>query len=355
VRYYDLTLTNPNGQIVALSQNGFAPSSTGLPTFSSRIPNPNGNGDINNPAALNLELDMPIAPYAVPQGLQSIRLWGIGLQQIAQSANFNANPATSASAYSFVLQAGMKPGLPLASDAAAYSGIIARGSIYQAFGNWQGVNQTLDFVVQPADLYPDGGIQFSWLPGQALSVAIYVALNLAFPGYTVNVQGIENDLAQSVSSASVAGHYSSLGDFADMISQQSKAAGPANRPYYPGISVVIRDKTLYAYDLQVPGLTKKLNFQDLIGQPTWLNINSISFKTAIRADVQVGDMVQLPTALATPYVGTTAAAAVPGAPIRSDSVFKGAFLVQEVHHYANFRQPDADSWSTAFVAVATGS
>jgi len=35
-------------------------------------------------------------------------------------------------------------------------------------------------------------------------------------------------------------------------------------------------------------------------------------------------------------------------------VFKGSFLVNEVHHFGNLRQPDADSWATAFSAVTTG-
>jgi hypothetical protein len=38
-------------------------------------------------------------------------------------------------------------------------------------------------------------------------------------------------------------------------------------------------------------------------------------------------------------------------PARSKTVFQGAFKITSVHHFANFRQADADSWTTAFVAT----
>jgi hypothetical protein len=40
--------------------------------------------------------------------------------------------------------------------------------------------------------------------------------------------------------------------------------------------------------------------------------------------------------------------------MRSSSAFKGKFFVKEVHHFGNSRQPDAESWATAYTAVAVG-
>jgi hypothetical protein len=51
---------------------------------------------------------------------------------------------------------------------------------------------------------------------------------------------------------------------------------------------------------------------------------------------------------------TQQGAAVPGAPARNSSVFKGKFFIREVHHFGNLRQPDADSWAKAFVASVVG-
>jgi len=45
---------------------------------------------------------------------------------------------------------------------------------------------------------------------------------------------------------------------------------------------------------------------------------------------------------------------VPNAPAMSKVAFQGQFLVTEIHHYGSYRDPNADSWVTAFVAAAGG-
>ncbi len=356
MRSYDLTLTNPAGQILALSTNGFAVSTSGRPTFSSRTPT-QGGGTINDPGALNIEFDMPVSTYAMPQGLQSIRVLGVGIKQISQGALLNPNPPVGIPGAGFTLTGGMRPGLPLAT--AAYqdnqSGVLAQGSVYQAFGNWQGINQTLELVVQPATLAPQGGIQFKWLPGQMLWLAIYAALQPAFPGLTVNV-AISPSLVQTTSSSSVNGGYKTLGDFAEMLVDQTQKIGTqvTNNPLYPGVQIAIAGNTINVYDNTAQSMPKQLKFQDLIGQPTWIEANAVNFKTVLRADIQLGDLITFPPGIVQPYVLTSPGAVSPGSPASDASTFKGTFLVQEVHHFGNFRQPDADSWATTFTAVATG-
>jgi hypothetical protein len=66
----------------------------------------------------------------------------------------------------------------------------------------------------------------------------------------------------------------------------------------------------------------------------------------------VGDQIVLPTGVGPPYALTTPNAALPNAPARAKSGFQGKYIVIEVHHFANFRQADADSWTTSFVAIA---
>jgi hypothetical protein len=352
MRYYDLTLATPEGNILALGPSGFVASTTGLPTFSSRIPNTNGSGTVNNPAALNIEFDMPVAPYAVPQGFQSIRLWGIGIQQVWQGARLNPNPTAGVLGASFSLTAGMRPGLPLATAAAGQARVIAQGTVYQAFGNWQGVNQTLDIVVQPADLSPSGGISFQWLPGQTLSAALEAALGSAFPGYALNIQIAS--LVQSQSSVSRAAGYPSLSDLAAMIQSQSQLIGQAQTAggdSYPGVSIVVVGKQINVFDGTQPQTPVSMAFQDLMGQPTWIGPNTVNWKTVLRGDIQVGRQVTFPAGLPSAYGLTTQAAAVPGAPSRNRTSFQGNFTVTEVHHFGNFRQPDGDSWTTAFSAI----
>jgi hypothetical protein len=359
-RLYELTLTNPAGQILALSPSGFLPSTTGQPTFTSRKADPRGNGGmINNPGALCIEFDMPVAPYATPQGLQSVRLRGIGLRQIGQSANLNPNPAAGTLGAGFKLVGGMAPGLPLATACAAQKGLLVQGTVAQAFGNWQGVNQTLEFKIQPADLTPEVGIPFNWSPKTLLSTALYASLTAAFPPpqYKVKVN-ISSALVQSLMTVSVPGHYHSLGEFADMISRQTQAMGTRalKNDYYPGVQIAIQNNSIYAYDGTSPLTTKvtHLAFTDLIGQPTWIDPNTVNFKTVLRGDIQVGSQITFPTVIQSPYALTSATAAIPGAPASSSSAFKGTFLVQEVHHFGNSRQADADSWCTTFNVVPTG-
>lgn len=359
MRAYDISLANPAGQLLALGPSGFSVSTTGRSTFSSRVPNPNGPGTIHNPGALNLEFDLSIAPFATPQGLQSVRLWGIGIQQIAQSADLNPNFAAGTLGAGFTLVAGMAPwiapGNPLATQQAAYAGVIARGTVFQAFGNWQGVNQTLELVIQPTALTPMGGIAFGWQPGQTLASAIQASLLAAYPGHLVQTN-ISAQIQQAQLSEVVGGYYYSLSDFAAMILAQSQAIGAevTGNAKYPGVSIVARGSTLYAYDYTATSTTRQLAFQDFIGQPTWVNPSTVNFKTVLRADLQVGDQVTFPSEVVSPYALTAAAAAVPGSPARNSSTFKGTFLVTEAHHFANFRQPDADSWASAFSAVPTG-
>lgn len=329
MRFYSLSLTTTAGKSV---------------TFSSRVPSPSGNGTINNPGALNITFDAPVAPMATPQGLMNVTVWGIGLAQISQAADLNGA--------SFTLVGGMAPGLPLATAASGYAGVLFQGTVYQAYGNWQGINQTLELVVMPGGLplVTPHGIAFTWQPGQTLASAIVAALGGSFPGYLIDTTGMSQSLVQSQSTAQ-SGAYQSLSDFSDMILQQSQAIGTATLgPSYPGVQIWVSGNSIVAYDGSASPTTIALQFQDLIGQPTWMALNQVSFKTVLRADIQLGSQITFPTGIQSPYALITPAAAVPGTPVRNASAFKGTFIVQEVHHYGNFRQPDADSWATAFVA-----
>jgi hypothetical protein len=70
----------------------------------------------------------------------------------------------------------------------------------------------------------------------------------------------------------------------------------------------------------------------------------------MRGDINLGDMVSLPQSLVT----TTAQAMtnLSGTQNPSNSLtFSGNYLVTDIHHYGNFRQPDAASWNTTLNMV----
>ena len=125
------------------------------------------------PGALNIEFDLPVYSFDAFEGQQFIRVWGVGLQMLGQAANLNGQ--------NFQLYAGMQKGLPLANPAQA--GLIAQGQVFQAFGNWEGVNQTLDLIINPGLAGPGQtqNIAWNWTANTSLSGALSTTLNQAFP------------------------------------------------------------------------------------------------------------------------------------------------------------------------------
>jgi hypothetical protein len=110
--------------------------------------------------------------------------------------------------------------------------------------------------------------------------------------------------------------------------------------------------TISVYDGQGPTPAKvvPLAFQDLIGQPTWISASQVSFKTVLRSDIGLGMQVKFPQGIVAPYALTSASAATPNAPVSSKTAFQGNFVVTEIHHFACFRQADAESWNTTYTA-----
>ncbi len=145
-----------------------------------------------------------------------------------------------------------------------------------------------------------------------------------------------------------------LAAFASYLKQYTATLGASlGLENYTGVEVIAVGNTIRAFDHTAPLKTTQLNFQDLIGQPTWIDVDRVNFKTVLRADLNVGDSVIFPPGVITPYALTNPNAAIPNAPSRSKTVFQGAFNIQIVHHFANYRQADADSWVTTFDAVAS--
>lgn len=312
MRYYDIKISDPTtGNIVKEYTSIDAVSGSTLP------------------GALNVELDIPIYTFDAPAGSAYLKVWGIGLQDISQSANFNGK----------IIQvyAGMAKGLPLANPAQA--GLIAQGQIFQAFGNWQGVNQTLDFVFYPVTGNASAPLNLviNWKAGMQLGDAINATLKTAFPALKVTTSISQN----LILAHDEPGVHQSLAQFAGYINAVSRAiVGGA----YSGVRMLIRDNAIFVYDGTTTTTPKKIVFTDLIGQPTWIDFATIQLQCVMRADIQVGDYISLPQA----QVTTTAQS---NSQYRNSLVFQGTFLVSRVRHVGNFRQPDGASWVTVIDAV----
>jgi hypothetical protein len=343
-----LVITNDAGEVFQPNPNddGFSYVAPGpnVASFTSHLPTSSG-GLQYNPGSLNIEFDIPVSGYAVPQGGSIIRVWGVGLRTLGKGAQLSGN--------SFYLYGGMQRGIAGVNGLAnpAQSGLLAQGKIFQGFGNWQGVNQTIDMICNPgpAILSPPTGILFTWAQGVPLASALFSTLSAAYPGYQVSVNIAEGLVAAGPQS----GVYSTFEEFAGYIQSQTKPMGDAlGFDDYTGVEMTFYGNRIIVYDYTETPAAKQLNFQDLIGQPTWIAVATVSFKTILRADIQLGNDIIFPSGVITPYALTSPAAAIPGAPPRNSVLFQQAFTVSEIHHFANYRQADAESWNTTFTALS---
>lgn len=278
------------------------------------------------PTALQVEFDVPVTLLATPLGAASIKIWGIALQLAGQASDFNGKMLK--------LYAGMQKGLPLANP--AQSGLILQGSINQAFGNWIGINQWIEFIVvtNGAALGESLNIVLDWKKGTKLADAIQQTLATAVPKFKVEVT-ISDKL---VLSEGQAGFYQSMTQFAQYLKQVSLAIlGGADG--YSGVDVLITEDTFKVFDGTTPAAPKPIAFNDLIGQPTWIDPATVQITTVMRADLEPTDYIQLPATQVTTTAGSLSQ-------YRNKSVFQGPFFIREMRHIGNFRQADALAWVT---------
>jgi hypothetical protein len=327
VRYYSIVITDPNTEQV-FRPPGFA--SLNLPfSYGSFL---NGKTLSN---AWNVEINVPVVEAALPSGDAWVRVWGVSLAEIAQASDLN-NQLIS-------VYAGMQKGLPLANPAQA--GLIVQGYVLQAFGNWIGTDQTLDLIIQPGPP-PTGAalttptprnLTLNWLAGQPLSAALATTLSTAYPGLQQQIN-ISSNLVRADNQV---GYYANLSQLAQFVKQVTRSMLGGT---YSGVAIMLANNTLSAYDGTTTGTAASpqtlLAFQDLIGQPTWINSPNISVKTVMRADLKVGQQFKLPPAIITNTQQANSYVA------NQKAAFQGGFQVQSMFHYGNLRQPDAASWAT---------
>jgi hypothetical protein len=338
MRYYSVAITKSDGKTPYLfkSLNG--------QTLSSLIPS--GSQDprygTTNPGALQVEFDIAVFNGAAPDNSSLLRVWGLGIQDIGQAANLNGCNIT--------ISAGMARGLPLANPKQA--GVIMKGQIFQAFGNWVGTEQTVDMIfvaggVAAGSSSAPSNFPFIWQANTPLSTAIANTLKIALPGFTQNI----NISEKLTINYTMTDHKQSLQQFSDFIQGVSQSLIGGD---YPGVTISLNGNVVTVDDGTVMVVTGQIIIAiqpaDLIGQPTWLSPGVISVKTILRSDISVSTKVTLPKTLIT----TTSASFQS---LQDNSTFSGQYQVQQLHQYGNYRQPSADAWNTTLqlTPVATAS
>lgn len=337
-RYYDIRIVNSQTGELVSTADGYP-----FNELDSRLPNLR-----SDPGALNIDLDLPVVAFHQPVSQGMLRIWGVGTNAIYQATNFNPTLGYDSAPSNWcdiTIDGGMSDGLPLANS--NQSGLLVSGSIQQAFGRWEGTDQYVEFVIVPSinGVYGPGSntspvnLSVNWTKGQKLSDALGLALAAGFPQADVVVSANTSIVAPE----NQAGQYFSLDQLANWANETSRAA--VSMPNYRGYSIYPTQTGYLVWDGTVaPASTKQILFTDLIGQPTWLGPAQLTFKTVMRGDIAVGDLVQMPTVI----VQSTASSF---AQYRVNPSFRGTFFITAVRHMGRYRERDASAWVTAFEAV----
>ena len=289
-------------------------------------------GDLgDNYSALQIDLDIYQAQGHTPAPLGSINIYGVSFDDISQKTNLEGA--------AIQVYIGMTVGYSIVTPRV---GLIVSGQILQAFGNWQGTNVALSLMVSSNAVNPaeDINLSFNWIKGTPLADAVTTTLTTGFIGSLVT----GSYLPSLIYTETQVGNYPNLLTFTQYINELSKKLNPDS--LYAGATIV---PTATGFTLTdgsgLPQVTI-INYQDLVGNITWLSYATISVKVIMRPDLDVGDYITFPTYA--PVVNTAIFAQA-----RNSVNFAGVFRITQLRHSGMSRQANADSWVTIIDAAIT--
>jgi hypothetical protein len=426
-----------------------------------------GYGPQNDPGALRCMLRIEMTSLAAVNPNSFVRLYGVDIEMLKQASNLTG--------LNIQIYAGFWPGLPLATEEAPYAGAIYCGKIWQAFGNWQDEDMTLDMLLsvgndataasggnsassassdsssgsyapspmlarqrrvgrlrpvpgrrrvsaRPLDVTGGGGdllgdlgsaisavassfgagtgwgstpanLIHNWQPGDMLSNALRKTLTQAFPWCSIDI-GIADLLknpgaqdggfyssleqfaafAKQTSLSMMSGSQGAAGTMSSLVGAMAKGSGNAglqtlasalgaagkNSPgsdTYHGVQTFVRCQRIIVTDNNpISGIHNgpTLRFEELIGQPTWLQTNTISFRVPMRADIYPPLTVTLP-----PDTLETVAPSLDIAPgiVKSLNInfANQPVTLTQVTVIGDSRHPDGSSWSLQCTGLVTNS
>jgi hypothetical protein len=318
MRYYEITITD-------------AKTGAQVAQFSTL----KQNGEVNG-SALRAVVDIPVAPNGSPNGLGYIKLFGVSFEDLNHSHDFNGQTVS--------VRLGMSKGLPLAN--ASQAGVVITGTVYQSFGNWQGNDVTLDLIISPVIGKPATqgpinsqttfNLSAQWAPGQTLESCIRQTLSTAFPKCKVTGSLSPNLVLNQAD----VGIYQNIQQFANQINKISKTIIPDVN--YQGANIVTgTNNTFILFDGTIPlNAPFEISFLDLIGNATWIDVNTLQFKNVMRGDLFVGQVIKMP--IGANLINTQSSYSQ----FRNNSSFQGQYMIMSLRHVGDSRQLSADSWVT---------
>jgi hypothetical protein len=312
---------------------------------------------VNDPGALNIEFDIE---YTAGSSNGSVKIYGIPQSVISES--------TYLTGMGIQLFGGFTEGLPLANDQVPHQGLLASGTIYPAFGNWTGNELSLECIITniingqggPTDVK---NIIHNMPQGTPLSSAIQSALSTAFPNSKFLVN-ISNSLKLNYPDQ---GFYQSIEQYQNYVKQLSHdLLGTPKTTGYQGVQMFPTGWGNYLVsDFTNMGYSIPIQFEDLVGQPTWIDVNTIQVKTVLRSDLNAawngGNNVSITLPYNIPVTTVSQSAALgfnsPGQGNNNYQhgnalLFSGQWIVNKIRHIGKFRQPTGTDWVTVINAIS---
>lgn len=330
MRYYRIEIADENGNSIADGDgNPIGPWDT--------TDNPSG--------ALNVVFDAQTLGQDLNYSGTTVSIYGLPLSFLSQSVNLLKAQ--------FTMYAGFQAGLPLANP--AQSGMIIQGVTYKAYGNWEGINQTLNLIVdQSAAFVLDGrpvSLIMSGKKGELLSDVLARSLNTSLNSGVSEEK--KREISVNISDAFVL-HEDWNSPYKNIfsLSQFLKRLFPdgLTSEQYSGIQLVCQKGRIDIFDGTHANEPIPILAHELIGQPTWVERLRVSFKTPMRADLQVGDIITLP-------LDVLSVLAVNNSlwRLNKNTVnFTGTFQILSMRHIGEYRNPSGDAWVTTFEVANVG-
>jgi hypothetical protein len=184
------------------------------------------------------------------------------------------------------------------------------------------------------------------MPNIPLTSAMQETLSKAFPNANINML-ISSALKLPYQDAGI---YQAVEQYIGYINKLSQSILGTNR--YSGVHLSSYDNTINVWDGTRPVSNDSVDYLDLIGQPTWLTVNTISIKVVLRGGLHVGSLVTLPQTIVG-FNGADSQAPGGGGAVpdqRTHVSLPGTYWITKILHIGDFRNPDGASWSTNYEA-----
>ena len=315
--------------------------------------NPIGPYDsVGKPGALEIEFDVQSMGGSLMTGDScTLVIRGLPMAVLSQSVNLYNAIVTVYAGFDAT-------GLPLARAQAPHYGMILKGQVFVPFANWQGINQSLNLGLINYTPVPSGEDPIFFIlageKGEDLATVALRGLVGAFPNAKISTKTLENlVLPETVHAVP----YQTLSAYSQAINSLSRSI--VNRNGYGGIQIYTQKDFLVMTDLTGGIGTSVVTLTELIGQPTWVGLNTVSLKIPMRADLNVGDTLTLqapsqssstsPYGLVDIVLSNNAGAAQLAA--QGISTFSGNFVISTIRHVGSFRDTSPDAWVTIVEAI----